>query len=102
MSAIETHYTEKKMKCLKLNICNHCCQGNKNFPKFFLFQYNQNLFLKRSAVVKAFNVLSAYALQSGGLQGSKEVFYAGDVHAAKEEVAPVSYTHLTLPTIYSV
>ena len=42
--------------------------------------------LPRSAVVKAFNVLSAYALESGGLQGSKEVFYAGDVHSAKEEV----------------
>jgi len=38
-------------------------------------------------VVKAFNVLSAYALESGGLQGSKEVFYAGDVHSAKEEVS---------------
>ena len=38
-------------------------------------------------MVKAFNVLSAYALESGGLQGSKEVFYAGDVHSAKEEVS---------------
>jgi len=43
--------------------------------------------LPRSAVVKAFNVLSAYALESGGIQGSKEVFYAGDVHSAKEEVS---------------
>merc|ERR1711997_503107 len=49
-------------------------------------EYLQSI-LPRSAVVKAFNVLSAYALQSGGIQGSKEVFYAGDVHAAKEEVA---------------
>ena len=49
-------------------------------------EYLQSL-LPRSAVVKAFNVLSAYALESGGLQGSKEVFYAGDVHAAKEEVS---------------
>jgi len=48
-------------------------------------EYLQSL-LPRSAVVKAFNVLSAYALESGGLQGSKEVFYAGDVHSAKEEV----------------
>merc|ERR1711992_216738 len=49
-------------------------------------EYLQSL-LPRSAVVKAFNVLSAYALESGGLQGSKEVFYAGDVHSAKEEVS---------------
>merc|ERR1711997_414676 len=48
-------------------------------------EYLQSL-LPRSAVVKAFNVLSAYALESGGLQGSKEVFYAGDVHSAKEGV----------------
>jgi len=49
-------------------------------------EYLQSL-LPRSAVIKAFNVLSAYALESGGIQGSKEVFYAGDVHAAKEEVS---------------
>lgn len=48
-------------------------------------EYLQSL-LPKSAVVKAFNVLSAYALETGGIQGSKEVFYAGDVHAAKEEV----------------
>ena len=49
-------------------------------------EYLQSL-LPRSAVIKAFNVLSAYALESGGIQGSKEVFYAGDVHDAKEEVS---------------
>jgi len=49
-------------------------------------EYLQSV-LPRSAVVKAFNVLSAYALESGGIQGSKEVFYAGDVHSAKEEVS---------------
>ncbi len=49
-------------------------------------EYLQNL-LPKSAVVKAFNVLSAYALESGGLQGSKEVFYAGDVYSAKEDVS---------------
>merc|ERR1712241_109026 len=48
-------------------------------------EYLQSL-LPRSAVVKAFNVLSAYALETGGLQGSKEVFYAADVHSAKEGV----------------
>ena len=37
-------------------------------------------------IFQAFNVLSAYALETGGLQGSKEVFYAGDVHSAKEGV----------------
>jgi len=47
-------------------------------------EYLQSL-LPRSAVIKAFNVLSAYALESGGIQGSKEVLYAGDVHSAKEE-----------------
>jgi len=31
-----------------------------------------------SRVVKAFNVLSAYALESGGIQGSKQVYVAGD------------------------
>lgn len=39
-----------------------------------------------SHIFQAFNVLSAYALETGGLQGSKEVFYAGDVHSAKEGV----------------
>ena len=45
---------------------------------FVLFQlrshaeYLQRL-LPTSAVVKAFNVLSAYVLESGGIQGSKEV-----------------------------
>jgi len=45
-------------------------------------EYLQRL-LPTSAVVKAFNVLSAYVLESGGIQGSKEVFYAGDIQAAK-------------------
>jgi len=48
-------------------------------------EYLQRL-LPTSAVVKAFNVLSAYVLESGGIQGSKEVFYAGDIHAAKLKV----------------
>merc|ERR1712141_513481 len=48
-------------------------------------EYLQSL-LPKSAVVKAFNVLSAYALESGGLQGTKEVLYAGDANSAKEEV----------------
>merc|ERR1712241_1103898 len=47
-------------------------------------EYLQSL-LPRSAGIKAFNVLSAYALETGGIQGSKEVLYAGDVHSAKEE-----------------
>ena len=37
-------------------------------------------------MVKAFNVLSAYALESGGLQGSKEVFVAGNDASAKARV----------------
>lgn len=48
-------------------------------------EYLQRL-LPTSAVVKAFNVLSAYVLESGGIQGSKEVFYAGDIEAAKLKV----------------
>jgi len=39
-----------------------------------------------SRVVKAFNVLSAYALESGGIQGSKQVFIAGDCLEGKEKV----------------
>ena len=35
-------------------------------------EYLQSL-APQSNVVKAFNVLSAYALESGGIQGSKEV-----------------------------
>jgi hypothetical protein len=35
-------------------------------------EYLQGL-VPRAAVVKAFNVLSAYVLENGGLQGSKEV-----------------------------
>jgi len=35
-------------------------------------EYLQGL-LPRSAVVKAFNVLSAYVLENGGSQGTKEV-----------------------------
>ena len=42
--------------------------------------------LPDSPVVKAFNVLSAYALESGGIQGSKEVFVASDDTPAKERV----------------
>jgi len=38
-------------------------------------------------VVKAFNVLSAYSLENGGMQGSKEVFLAGDDKEAKEMVS---------------
>ena len=37
-------------------------------------------------VVKAFNVLSAYALESGGIQGSKEDFVASDDTLANEKV----------------
>jgi len=48
-------------------------------------EYLQSL-LPKSPVVKAFNVLSAYALESGGLQGSKEVYFAGDDQSAKDEV----------------
>ena len=51
---------------------------NKLMYALVLFQsrshaeYLQRL-LPTSAVVKAFNVLSAYVLESGGIQGSKEV-----------------------------
>ena len=57
---------------------------SKHFPSlnvffFFLFcsyrsnaEYLQGL-VPDARVVKGFNVLSAYALENGGLQGSKEV-----------------------------
>ena len=35
-------------------------------------EFLQNL-IPKANVVKAFNVLSAYALETGGIQGSKEV-----------------------------
>ena len=36
-------------------------------------EYLQSLVPESASVVKAFNVLSAYALESGGIQGSKQV-----------------------------
>jgi len=42
--------------------------------------------LPQSKVVKSFNVLSAYSLENGGLQGSKQVFVAGDDRDARESV----------------
>ncbi|XP_018007479.1 metalloreductase STEAP4 [Hyalella azteca] len=51
-------------------------------------EYLQGL-LPESSVVKGFNVLSAYALENGGLQGSKEVFIAGNDPDAKAAVSQV-------------
>jgi len=45
--------------------------------------------LPESFVVKSFNVLSAYSLESGGLQGSKQVFVAGDDAFARDLVSGV-------------
>lgn len=42
-----------------------------------------------SEVVKAFNVLSAYSLESGGIQGSKQVFMAGNSSEAKDKVGNI-------------
>lgn len=42
-----------------------------------------------ATVVKAFNVLSAYALESGGIQGSKQVYVAGDASEAREVVCGI-------------
>jgi len=42
--------------------------------------------LPGSKVVKSFNVLSAYSLENGGLQGSKQVYVAGDDKEAREAV----------------
>jgi len=49
-------------------------------------EYLSSLF-PNSTVVKGFNVLSAYALESGGIQGSKQVFIAGDSNEAKFKVS---------------
>jgi len=43
--------------------------------------------LPHSKVVKSFNVLSAYSLENGGLQGSKQVYVAGDDREARETVS---------------
>merc|ERR1739838_872366 len=45
--------------------------------------------LPQSKVVKSFNVLSAYSLENGGLQGSKQVYVAGDDKEAREAVVGV-------------
>ncbi|CAL4075938.1 unnamed protein product, partial [Meganyctiphanes norvegica] len=45
-------------------------------------EYLQGL-VPAAHVVKGFNVLSAYALENGGMQGSKEVYLAGDDTSAK-------------------
>ncbi|KAK7072151.1 Metalloreductase steap3 [Halocaridina rubra] len=49
-------------------------------------EYLQGL-VPEGKVVKGFNVLSAYALENGGLQGSKEVFISGDHQDAKVVVS---------------
>ncbi len=51
-------------------------------------EYLQTL-LPKAKVVKAFNVLSAYALETGGIQGSREVFVAGNDVDAKDDVISV-------------
>ncbi|XP_071515118.1 metalloreductase STEAP4-like [Panulirus ornatus] len=51
-------------------------------------EYLQGL-VTEAKVVKGFNVLSAYALENGGLQGSKEVFLAGDHADAKMKVSDI-------------
>jgi len=48
--------------------------------------------LPKSHVVKSFNVLSAYALESGGLQGSKQVYVAGNDSRARNYVSAVVRT----------
>jgi len=42
-----------------------------------------------SRVVKSFNVLSAYSLENGGLQGSKQVYVAGDDAEARDVVSSI-------------
>merc|ERR1719400_2960861 len=81
-------YERQPLKALEGKVVVDVSNRNSIYSKDATSQaeYLQSL-LPRSAVVKAFNVLSAYALESGGIQGSKEVFYAGDVHSAKEEVS---------------
>merc|ERR1711963_737997 len=49
-------------------------------------EYLASLF-PSSTVVKAFNELSACSLESGGLQGSKQVPIAGETKAARDRVA---------------
>lgn len=49
-------------------------------------EYLQTL-APKSSVVKAFNVLSAYLLQSGAVQGSKEVPLASDSSESRDQVS---------------
>jgi len=49
-------------------------------------EYLASLF-PSSQVVKSFNVLSAYSLENGGMQGSKQVFLAGDDTESKDRVS---------------
>lgn len=51
-------------------------------------EYLASLF-PHTVVVKAFNVLSAYSLESGGLQGSKQVYVASDSSDAREVVCSI-------------
>jgi len=48
--------------------------------------------LPLSRVVKSFNVLSAYSLENGGLQGSKQVYVAGDDPEARDVVSEIVRT----------
>jgi len=48
--------------------------------------------LPASRVVKSFNVLSAYSLENGGLQGSKQVYVAGDDVRARDVVSSIVRT----------
>lgn len=51
-------------------------------------EYLQGL-VPEAKVVKGFNVLSAYALENGGIQGSKEVYLASDHMDAKTKVSDI-------------
>nr|XP_003222144.1 PREDICTED: metalloreductase STEAP4 [Anolis carolinensis]XP_008110697.1 PREDICTED: metalloreductase STEAP4 [Anolis carolinensis] len=45
--------------------------------------------MPNSKVVKAFNTVSAWALQSGGLDASRQVFVCGDDHKSKDKVMEI-------------
>lgn len=53
-------------------VCYVVCESGSNHFSRSQAEFLQSL-VPDAHVVKAFNVLSAYSLESGGLQGSKEV-----------------------------
>ena len=66
------------------------------FAAFILLSYTKLVFISSRITTKV------YIKKDNGDIVEERVFYAGHLHYYNAEYIPVSYTHLTLPTIYSV